>query len=104
MLIKKNVLLILILAIYSNPIFAALPPYFQTAKEITSILNNTTIAKTFGSGKPVSSIIRTEDGYIVSTTTCKLIVRVHYRPNSSGMVGPALYDVIPDLSTYECNH
>lgn len=81
--------------------FAALPPFFQSSKEIINILNNQAIAEKIGSGRGIESIIRNKDGYTITARECTLEVIVNYLPAKEGMVGPANYEVKP--GEFRCN-
>ncbi len=91
----------LLATFYSTPSFAVLPPYYESSKEITAILNDPTVADKITSGRPINSITRTETGYTIVARECSLEVKINYLPQKGGMVGPAKFEMKPgDL---KCN-
>lgn len=82
---------------YTKPATALLPPYYESAKEITAILNDPNISKIITSGRLIHAITKMEDntGYIVSTGTCTLHIKVIYSPPAPGFVGPAVFELQP---------
>lgn len=80
----------------SNNLMAALPPYYQSAKEIIAVLNNPEVAEKIGSGRVIHYVIKAEGGYIINAGKCTLSVKVTYSPQPNGMVGPAIFEVHPD--------
>lgn len=84
----------------SSKACALLPPYYQTTKEITAILNNAQVAEKFGSGRMIGSIVKTDSGYILTARECTLKITLRYKQNPKGFVGPALFDIV--LDTFEC--
>jgi len=77
--------LIFLLIILPQMAFAALPPYFATAREIKEIVDSNELHTLLGSGKPIDSIERKEEGWIVKSGEKTITVVVHY---NSPMPGP----------------
>jgi hypothetical protein len=74
-------------------VFGALPPYFQSSKEIIAILNNPSVSEKIGSGRPINSITQTESGYSIVARECSLDVQIHNLPQRDGMVGPVNFEI-----------
>lgn len=77
--------------VFSSASFAALPPLYQSQRELMSVLQNNEVLEKLGSGSPIDGIIRNEKGYSVLSKGCTLQVDVIYLPLPDGMVGPAKY-------------
>jgi hypothetical protein len=78
---------------YSATTIALLPPYYQTAKEITAILNDPRVAEKITSGRVINSILKTESGYTINAGNCTLKIKVNYLPPPKGMVGAAVFEI-----------
>jgi hypothetical protein len=84
---------------------AALPPSWQSAKEIGAIVEDQRVHDALKYEEPILSI-RLEEPlsdnrvYVVSTARCTLLVAVAYKPAKKGMVGPAQFDL--KLDGAEC--
>ena len=88
----KNFLLGCCLFIITSSVgFAALPPFYQSAKELKDLLSDQRLAEKIGSGQMIQDIIRTEKGYLIVTPRVRLDVEVHYYPPKYG-VGPSQYE------------
>jgi len=87
---------LLCLVLFSFPCHALLPPFYQSAKEITAILNNAEIADKITSGRVIQSIARTDHGYRITANDCILNVTIKYLSPKAGMVGPAEFEVQSD--------
>ncbi len=70
---------------------AALPPYYQSAREIEMILKSRAVAEAMHSVSPIQEIKRTEQGYTVSVDGCFVAVKVKYLPNTN--IGPAKFEI-----------
>jgi hypothetical protein len=101
MLVSKSKLLILFsflsfwALLAANLAHAALPPYFETRKEIIEILNNNIVTERIGSGRPIDSITKTEEGFTIVARECSLEVKIKYIPRNDNLVGPVNFEVIP---------
>ena len=87
---KKYVLICLML-IMSNA-FCALSPFYQSTKEIESILTSPKLAKKLSSYDKIQNIIKSKDGYLIITQNNFL--KVDLVPIPSKMVGPVKYKII----------
>jgi len=85
-------LLLLLTLMYTGTSLALLPPYYQSAKEITAMLNDPKIAEKITSGRLIRSIEKTKSGYKIVAGTCTLQVTVKYLPQPQGFVGPAIFE------------
>jgi len=76
---------------------AALPPFYQSARELRAILDSPEVAQSLGSGRQISSIVRNDGGrttsYDVTTSECTLNVEIHYMPPVGGIAGPARFEL-----------
>lgn len=87
---------ILIYALFfTTTSLALLPPYYESTKEITAILNNPKVIEKITSGRLINSITRTEAGYIISAGNCTLLIKIKYLPLPDGMVGAAVFELEP---------
>lgn len=92
----KKLLFVIAILIGSTGATALLPPYYESTKEITAILNDPEIAKQIGSGRLIHSITRTDTGYTIEAGDCTLTVKVTYKPQPQAIVGPAIFELHPD--------
>lgn len=90
---KKTLLSTFFLGLFSFSLTAqaALPPYYQSVRELKTLLELSELGEKFGSGREIRSIVRTEEGYLVSSQDCQLPIDIKYLPLSGGMVGPARF-------------
>jgi hypothetical protein len=73
---------------------AALPPYWQSAKQIAAIVNDQQVHDALKYEEPILSISTTgNDIYELKTERCTLTVTIVDKPSNSGMVGPQQFDV-----------
>lgn len=88
---------IILFAVGASSAQAALPPYWQSAKEITTIVNDPRVHSAFTREEPIQSITLTApDVYEVSTKSCTVTVNVVDKPPAPGkemMVGPRQFDI-----------
>lgn len=68
---------------------AALPPFYQSLREYTALLNSPELAKQLGSGQVIQSIQRTDTGFIVKANRSTINVEIVYDPME--MPGPAKF-------------
>lgn len=83
---KTHLFVIIGLLSYVTTGFAALPPLYQSAKELKTILDSSELADELSSGDVIESIDRNESGYEVRTQRAQLQVDVIYQPQD--MPGP----------------
>lgn len=76
------------LSLISN-LFSALPPFYESKKELKSILDSQELESLFGSAEPLLKIERNQNGYEIATNKHTLQVDVHYEPQT--LPGPAHY-------------
>lgn len=89
----NKILLLILMLFYSAGSIALLPPYYESAKEITAILNDPSVAEKITSGRVINSITKTESGYMISAGTCTLQITIKYLPPPNGMVGAAVFEI-----------
>lgn len=82
--------LILLLAFFSViHVEALLPPLYQSAAEIKSIMEDKQLGQKLTSGDLITKIERNDQGYLISTNKHTLQVYVQYGP--AEQPGPAQY-------------
>lgn len=66
--------------IVSSLALGALPPFYQSAREIKAVLDDASVAEKFGSGKAIEGINKDpqESTYYVASKDCFLAVKVVY--------------------------
>lgn len=73
---------------------AALPPYWQSAREISAIVNDARVHDALKYEEPILSIGTTgDDVYELKTPRCTLRITNVDRPAAEGMVGPRQFDL-----------
>jgi len=91
---KKNILkksaFVLIFILCSIKGFSALPPFYQSSKEIKHILKDERLHEKLGSGQMILNIIKSQTGWIIITPKYHLNVDVKYIPSQK--VGPVGFD------------
>jgi len=92
---KKLPYFFFITLLFAPQVFALLPPFYQSIKEITAILNNSDVIKKLNTPYPISNITKTENGYQITVQECTLNVIVEYIPPKAGWVGPAEFKIQP---------
>ena len=83
---KKYLFLMLML---SGSVYAALPPFAQSLREIDAIVSDPEFYELLGSAEAVQQILKTDGGYAVMTRNYYLRVDVQYLPNQK--IGPAAF-------------
>ena len=89
---RKIVCLLILFLGLSNQVFAILPPFAQSKKEILSILSSTELAYLIPSGESIEEIRKTPGGYLVITREKIIPITVRYLPAQN--IGPARYELI----------
>lgn len=83
-----------ILAVLTVPALAALPPYWQSAREISTIVNDPRVHDALKYEAPIVSITTSgNDVYELKTERCTLVVTIVDKPLAEGMVGPRQFDL-----------
>jgi hypothetical protein len=73
---------------------AALPPYWQSAREISAIVNDARVHEALKYEEPILSITTTgDDVYELKTPRCTLRITIVDKPLAEGMVGPRQFDL-----------
>lgn len=70
---------------------AVLPPFYQSTREIQTILSDPRLSASLGSAEPIMEINRTETGYEVLTLHYRLEIDRVYKPQP--MPGPAHFEL-----------
>jgi hypothetical protein len=83
---------------------AALPPYWQSAKEITTILNDQRVHDALKYEEPILSVSTAGDNvYVIKTPRCSLSVTIVDAPQAPGaapLIGPRQFDL--EVGTATC--
>lgn len=81
--------------------WAALPPYWQSAREIEAIVSDSRVHDALKYEEPILSISTTgDDVYELRTERCVLRVTIVDVPGESGVMGPRKFDL--DIGAAEC--
>ncbi len=75
------------------PAGAALPPYWQRAREIERIVGDQDISQALKSSPIVSIVVTGDDVYEVQSATCRLTVTIVDAPQDETIVGPRQFDL-----------
>ena len=70
--------------------FAALPPFYQSTREIKALLTHDGVKKEMKDEK-IYQIKRVKKGYLLASKNCKLEARMDYLPQPDGFAGPAQF-------------
>jgi hypothetical protein len=82
------------LAAMATPALAALPPYWQSAREISTIVNDPRVHDALKYEEPILSITTGgDDVYEVKTARCTLLVTIVDVPQDKPMMGPRQFDI-----------
>jgi hypothetical protein len=79
------------LFLFASQAMAALPPYYQTAREIVAIAESEKVAGLLSPYAPIDNIYRHKEGYTVMSGNCSVEVRIIYEKD--GPVGPGNFSV-----------
>jgi hypothetical protein len=80
------------LLILTTQLGAILPPLYQTADEIKSLLSGDKLGQVLPSGEPITEIHKVEDGYEIVTPKYVVHAKVNYLPQQHP--GPAHFDIV----------
>ncbi len=73
---------------------AALPPYWQSAREISAIVNDARVHDALKYEEPILSVTTTgDDVYVLKTPRCTLLITIVDTPDAEAMVGPRQFDL-----------
>jgi hypothetical protein len=74
--------------------WAALPPYWQSAREIQAILDDARVHDALKYQEPILSIETTgDDVYVLSTERCRVTITIVDKPQAEAIVGPRQFDL-----------
>lgn len=88
---KCQNLALLSLALMANTVMAALPPTAESLRRLKVIIESKEVYEQLGSADWVKSISQTEQGYILQTQKCQLLVEVlpmDKKPSHPRLIGP----------------
>ncbi len=73
---------------------AALPPYWQSAREIGAIVEDPRVHDALRYEEPILSIVKTgDDVYVLKTARCTLTVMIVDKPDAEPIAGPRQFDI-----------
>ncbi|MBA3721646.1 MAG: hypothetical protein H0W88_04520 [Parachlamydiaceae bacterium] len=78
---KKFLIAIVSMVLLSQSVEAALPPLYQSKKEIDAIFASPEYGQVFQSGELITEIKRTENGFDISTNKNRVHVDIIYQSN-----------------------
>lgn len=73
------------------PLFSALPPFVQRAREIETIVSDPALYQMLGSAEAIEQIVKVEGGYLILTRN--FLVRAEVEYFSTRRPGPASYQI-----------
>lgn len=89
----KKLLLFFIASLGTTAVTAALPPYYESMREIAMVISDPQVTQIITSARPIQSIVKTGTGYNITAGDCTLSVDILSAPpkseNGTPMVGPA---------------
>lgn len=74
-----------------SQVLGALPPFAEAKREISAILNSSELSEFIPYGDVFESLIKTEDGYVITTNKRQIDVALYYSKNS--LIGPSLFTI-----------
>lgn len=85
----------MLLALCLSPtIFAALPPFAQSKREILAILNSNELAQYFNSAEAIKSIKHYESSYTVSSNKKEIVIDIIYPESTERKAGPIEFELL----------
>lgn len=88
---KKTLLGVLLLTLVQGHSFAVLPPLWQGVDELKVILNDKSLGNYLDSGDAISSIKKTEKGWVIVTNKKRVTAEVTYENVTKP--GPATFSI-----------
>lgn len=85
----KNLIFAVLASLTLSQAHALLPPLYQGAIEIKTILADDQLGQKLSSGEVIMKIEKTENGYEIVTNQHRLPIDVNYERHEKGWVGPA---------------
>ncbi|MFC2049369.1 hypothetical protein ACFLR2_01695 [Chlamydiota bacterium] len=78
----KKWMMVGLMLLCSQPVFAILSPLNQSLEEITTLVHSAEIGKKIPQGQPILQIQRTQDGYLLYTKELQMQVDLQYLPST----------------------
>lgn len=79
--------------IFCTNLWAALPPFAQSSREIQAVLADERTFEALGSAETIQQIIRKKGGYLVITQRYMMRVDVEYVPHRAALAGPVSFEL-----------
>ncbi|NGX34177.1 MAG: hypothetical protein K1060chlam1_00527 [Candidatus Anoxychlamydiales bacterium] len=76
--------------LFAAKVHSLLPPFYQSVKEIKSILSDEEFLSEASSAYPIIDIKKVEGGYLIITSGYEQFVEINYIPQE--MIGPAKFE------------
>lgn len=80
-----------------STVSAALPPLYESLREIEAILTDNQLSQKLTGDQMITSINRTDEGFVVITNKCSMHVDVKYHTSNKGSemhVGPQQFELV----------
>lgn len=74
----KKLVISLLFFLSAQPIYALLPPLYQSVTEIRSILENPELGQYLPQTQPILEIQKSRDGYLILTNQLQMQVEIQY--------------------------
>ena len=87
-------LLIVIVLLNTGASFAALPPFYQSVREIEAIVTAPELGKKLEAGGSISSISKNGTSYMVVAGDCAVNVGIKSMPADPKLIGPKKFKVV----------
>jgi hypothetical protein len=87
--VKKNILVLFLLL--SINCFAVLSPFYQSTKEIETILKDNRLSDEINQNDEILEIKKVEDGYLIFTKQYLIKAKVNYIPTN--LIGPQSFEI-----------
>lgn len=88
----KKILFSALLFVSASPLFAALPPFYESVEEYTRLLKDPQLEKALGSGQVIEAIERTSTGFIIKGNHSSVDAKIIYEPQTQP--GPAHFHFV----------
>ena len=97
----KKIIFSCVFMFFSSVLLGALPQFFQSQKEIISLLSNQEVVEQLGSTYSIESISKKDLIYTIKTSKCVLAVEIIYVQRSDNILGPQQFKFL--IAEDQCN-
>lgn len=81
--------LLLAAFLLQGSLFAALPPYGQSVRELQSLVTDNQLYQILGDSEMIQDIVKTDQGYAILTKNVYIRATIHYSPEVK--IGPVAF-------------